>query len=122
MRRRSAIVPMRGSGDIRWDQVNLGMAHAALAGKTVGEMAHRAERAAQDGNLEAASMIEVDVQAGNDEVVVVVLGVGQPLRELAGGMVINVAERPDARGVGRSGPLLAQSSRTMSRNASDRLA
>ncbi len=54
-------------------QIDLAVAHAALGGDLSGQGAHVGSRAAQKQGFQAVIVIEVDVHAGYDQVVRVVL-------------------------------------------------
>ncbi len=61
------------------------------------EMLHLARGAAQHRHFEAGVLIEMDVERGERELMVCVIGVGQPLGELPRRMVVDIDQRRDAR-------------------------
>jgi hypothetical protein len=74
----AVVVP--GLLDPRRHEVERVVADAALAGDQIGEAPDRARRPAQHRHLQAGIVVQVDLQAGDAEVVVRVLLLGQALR------------------------------------------
>lgn len=86
---------MGALGGVR-QQMELSVSNAALADHPVREGAHITARAAQHGDLQALVPVEMDMQSRNREVVVIVLLVGQPAREIARLVVIDIGESREA--------------------------
>src|ERR1700757_3686780 len=82
-------------------QGKMPVAHAALADRVVGELLHRAGRASQHRDLEAAVVIEMDVHRRDLQVVMALLRLGEPLAELARLVVIDISEGGDSVAVSR---------------------
>src|SRR6185437_4394591 len=80
-------------------QVEMAVAHAALADRVVGELLDRARGAAQHRHLQAAVVVEMDVHGRDLQVVVPMLCLGQPLAELPGLVIVDVGEGGDAMAV-----------------------
>jgi hypothetical protein len=59
-------------------QIDLAVAHAAFGGNLFCQRAHTGRRAAQEQGFQAIIVIEVNVHAGDDQVMRVVLQIGQP--------------------------------------------
>jgi hypothetical protein len=57
--------------------------YAALSHRVVGQRAHAPRRPAQDRDLEARAMVEMDVQGRDLQVEMIVLGARQPPPEIA---------------------------------------
>src|SRR5437868_7085084 len=82
---------------------DMAVAYAALGDDAVGERLHLAAAPLQHRDLEAGIVVDMHMQRGLGEVVMLVIVVGQPLRQFAGGMVVDIAERGDAVAVARCG-------------------
>ncbi len=80
------------------NQIEGAVAHAALGHHGMGEFAHVRSRSAQDHRLHAVLVVEVGVHGRHGEVVVRVLGGGQPLGQVALVVVVDVGQRGDAVG------------------------
>lgn len=66
--------------DPRRNDMQIAMAHAALAGNGMGEALDTAERPFQHRNLQTVVMIEMNVKGGDREVMPLVMRVGQSPR------------------------------------------
>src|SRR5712664_1180189 len=62
----------------------------ALGHQLVGELAHLGSGAAQDDGLQAIIVVEVHVHRRQDQLMVFVLKIGEPLGQVAGVMVVNI--------------------------------
>lgn len=80
-------------------QMQTAVAHPGLGHHRLGEGLHLGRRAAQDHHFDAVIVIQVGVGGGHRQRVVGVLHVGQPQRELALVVVVDVAQGGDARPV-----------------------
>jgi len=56
------------------------MLHALGADEPIGQLLHLSRFAAKDNHFQATLMVEMCVQRGNDDLVIVVLEIGQLLR------------------------------------------
>ena len=92
----SAVTMFGGRGLDRHD-MQVGMTHAPLRGEGIGKAPHLTERSPQNGHLQAGLVVEMDMHPGNAEVVMIVKGAGQPLRQSTGFMVVDIAEYGDTR-------------------------
>jgi hypothetical protein len=75
---------------VRRHEHNMSVADAPLGNDVLGERLHLGAGALQHGHLETAVMIEVNMQRRLGEAVVVVEVLGQPLRQLACGMIVDI--------------------------------
>src|SRR5262245_28150647 len=91
---RMAVPTPRGAGSagegLRRHHDNAAVAHAALGDHVLGEVLHRAGLALEHGHLHAAVVVEVDVERGQRQLVVVVERLGQAFGQLAGGVIVDV--------------------------------
>src|SRR5262245_4350917 len=89
-----AVPPPRGAGSagegLRRHHDDAAVAHTALGDHVLGEVLDRAGLALEHGHLHAAVVVEVDVERGQRQLVVVVERLGQPLGQLAGGVIVDV--------------------------------
>ena len=69
---------------------------AALGNDVIGEMLHLGAGAAQGGNLHAVVVVEVDMQRRQREIMVAMVVLDQPARQIARGMVIDLDQGCDA--------------------------
>jgi hypothetical protein len=74
-------------------EVQSTVAHLRLGDEQVGERADLLRGAAQEQRLHAVVVIEVHVHGRQYELVMLVLEVGEALREIAGVMIVDVGER-----------------------------
>lgn len=81
-------------------QVQLAVVHAALGHQAVCKAAHRAGRALEQHGLDAVVVVQVRVGAGDGQLMVVVLVVGQAFRQLALVVVVDVGQ------IGHAGAVL----------------
>ena len=89
------------------DHIDRAKPDATLGNDLICERVDRSCRPAQHHGFERRLMIENDVRRRDDESVVIVLDVAQPLRQRAGTVVVDVAEAGDARSAPSLGkPLL----------------
>jgi hypothetical protein len=88
-------VAMMTSRGFRRDQVQVGVPHAALRRQAMGELLDSVSPSAQDAHFKAAVVIEMDVGGGDRQIVMVVLGRDDTLREIADGMVVDIGEGGD---------------------------
>ena len=81
-------------------ETHVTMKHAPGRQQLFAQMPDLLHRTPQDGHLQAVPLAEMDVQAGNDEIVMVVLLVDQPGGELPGVVVVDEGDdgHPLARG------------------------
>ncbi len=77
------------------DEIEAPVPHSGLGGEARGKFAHGADGALQHGILEAILVIEVHVHGRDHEVVVRVLALGQPLREVACVVVVDIRKTGD---------------------------
>ncbi len=75
------------------------MLHAFCADQPVRELLDISRRTAKYDYLQAALVVEVRVQGGNDYFVTLVLEVGKLLRQQASVMVVNERDRPDDQSI-----------------------
>ena len=123
---RAIAMRMAAAGALGRNDVQLAVAHAALADRVVGQLLHRLGRAAQHRDLQAGVVVEMDVQGRDLEIVVAVLRLGEPPAEIARLVVVDIGQGGDAEAVAfvrlASAARAPAASRRMSRNASERLA
>ena len=123
---RPAAMRMAPAGALGGNQMQLAVAHAALAHRVVGQCPHRLGRAAQHRDLEAGIVVEMDVQGRHLQVVVPVLRLVEPPAEVARLVVVDIGQGGDAETVSAAAPASscwrACTSRRISRSASERLA
>lgn len=72
------------------------MFDGAFCRDVIGKVLHLIHRPLEDAHLKAVFRVEMHMQAGNRQVMVMMEGVGQPASEIAGGMIIDVAQHADA--------------------------
>lgn len=72
------------------------MFDGAFCRDVIGKVLHLIHRSLEDTDLEAVFRVEMHMQACDRQVVVVVEGVGQPAREIARGMIVDIAQHADA--------------------------
>ena len=84
------------------------VAHAALRRHAVGQRPHRAGRAAQHRHFQAGIMVQVHMHRGHGQVMSGVLRLGDALGQVAGVVVVHVAQRGDAGRLGLRGPVAGQ--------------
>ena len=75
---------------------DMAVAHAALGDHLVGERLHLGAAALQHRHLETAFLVEMHVQRGLRQIVVVVEFLGETLGQFAGVMVVHIDQRGDA--------------------------
>jgi Ni2+-binding GTPase involved in maturation of urease and hydrogenase len=75
------------------------MLYAFGADEHIGDLLHSGSFAADDQNLEAMIMVEVDVQSGENVVVKIVLEIGELLTQQADVVVIDKSDSADNRAV-----------------------
>ena len=98
-------VAVAAFGYLHRNNVKVGVPYTPLCGQFVGQRAHGCNSAFKNGNLHAAIVIQVHMQARHTQVMVIVRGASQPLRQGACFMIIDVAERCDAGRFIRQGGL-----------------
>src|SRR5262245_5495497 len=102
-----AVPPARGAAaageGLRRHQHDAAVAHAALGDHVLGEVLHRAGLALEHGHLHAAVVVEVDVERGQRQLVVIVERLGQPFGQLAGGVIVDVDDGGHAVALGVEG-------------------
>ena len=99
---------VRGSRHLHWDQVQMRVPDAALGGQRVRETAHRAGWTAQHRHFQTSVMVQMHVQTGDRQIMMIVVRLGQPARQVAGGVVVHIAQRGDAGRFGIVGALPVQ--------------
>lgn len=72
------------------------MPHPPLGDDVLGEMMNVTRSAAQQRDLHATCMIEMDPHGGHRQIMMLMMHVGQTLGELPHGVVININQRGDA--------------------------
>ena len=95
------------------------MAHPALGDDMVGERLHVGAASFQHRHLQAAIVVDVHMKRRLREAVVVVKILGQPLRQFARRMVVDITQGRDA--VAAALDLRAQCSETAAQEIADRL-
>ena len=76
---------------------NLPMTHAAFGHDVVGKFLHVNTASFEDRHLHAALLVQMNVQRRLREVMVIVKVAGQPFRQLALLVIVNIDERGKAR-------------------------
>ncbi len=74
--------------------------HAALGDHVLRKMLDRAGLALEHGHFHATVVVEMDVQGGQRQFVVIVEGLGEALRQLAGSVIVNIHQGGDAIALG----------------------
>src|ERR1700761_3290177 len=82
-------------GDFDGGQRDTAMMHASFRNQAFGEIPDLAGGTAQQRHFEAVLMVEMDVEGRQDHVMVAVLRVGEPLREVALMMVVYIRDTTD---------------------------
>jgi len=77
--------------------MKISVADSALGHDQVGERLDLRDAASKDGYFEAIIVVEVNVQGRDGQFVMIVLLGGEPLRQLARLMLVDVGQRTDAR-------------------------
>jgi hypothetical protein len=90
----------------------------ALSDHVIGHVLHLLGRAAQHRHLHAAFMVEMDMQRGERQVVMLVEGIDQPFRQLARMVVVDIDQRRDA--VRRAAAFRRRLAQPRSRQVADR--
>ncbi len=80
----------------RRDHHDAAIAHAALGDDVVGKVPDLAAGALQRGHFHATVIIEMDVQRRQRQIVVAVEILHQPLRQVPGGVIVDIDQRGDA--------------------------
>ena len=96
------------SAGIDADKVDFGKSDTALGFDGVRKRAYRCNRPFEDGRFKTRRVIEVNVRSGDDDVVMIVLQIHQPLREGPGVMIVHVGKAGDTLacfGVGQTAVL-----------------
>ena len=96
------------------------MAHAALGDEVPGIMLNIGGFAPQDRHFHAAFVIEMNVQRGLHQVVVLVPGVAEALGKPAHLVVVDIGERRDAFAGAAAVPACSSPARSRSLNTSER--
>ncbi len=78
------------------DEIHLPVAHAPLGLRPARERAHRGGRTLEDDALETVVVVEVHVHRRDDQIVVLVLRLGEALGQLALVVVVDVRQVRDA--------------------------
>src|SRR5262245_12393127 len=71
---------------------DMAVTYAALGDDMIGERLHLGAAPLQHRDLETAVMIDVDVQCRLREIMMLVIVAGQPLRQFARGMIVDIAQ------------------------------
>ena len=77
-------------------QVQVAVTHPPARNELIGEALDSGQRAAQDAGLQTMIVVEVDVQGGHRQVVMVMLGIGELAGQVAPVVVVDVGENADA--------------------------
>src|SRR5215467_14024675 len=83
---------------------DMAVTNTALGDDMVGKRLHLAAAPLQNRDLEAGIMVDVNVQRRLREVVVLMILVGQALRQFARGVIVDIAQRRDTVAIARGRP------------------
>jgi hypothetical protein len=89
-------VPVFSAADIRRHEHDVAVAHASLGDDVVGKCFHFGTASLEHGHFQTTVVVEMNMERCLREIVVIVKVLGQALRQLARGMVIDVAQGRDA--------------------------
>src|SRR5262245_45528635 len=95
--------------NFRRNEMELAVAHAALARGLVRKRPQLGGRAAQDGDLQAGVVVEMDMHGGHLQVVMTMLRFGEPLAKRTRLVIVDIGQGGDTESVarrctGRAGP------------------
>lgn len=110
-------MPILGCGRVGQD-LKMTVPDAALADDAVGKGADFTTRSTQHRDLQAFMSIEMDMEGGDREVVMVMLPIGQPAREIPRLVIEDISQRRKAGSGGVGGGLRPGG---MAQNVTDRL-
>lgn len=82
------------------DEVKIAIADTTPGNETIGERSQSGHRTAQHAGFQAVIMVEMDVQRGHPEIVMVVLCAGQTRGEIALLVIVDVGQDADALRLG----------------------
>jgi hypothetical protein len=86
---------MMGGAGLNRQYHDMTMAHAALGNHVIGECLDLGASSPQDGHLKTGIVVDVHVKRCLGEIVVIVEILGQPFRQFARGVIVDVTQRRD---------------------------
>jgi len=96
-------------GDGHRHKMEVAVTHAAPGDELVGKFLHTPQRPAQHAGLQAMIVVEMDMQGGHREIVMVMLRIGELPGKIPLVMIVNVGQDADAVTIGIFiGPLSCQ--------------
>ena len=87
-----AVVAVAASHHLGGHEMEVPVAHPGLGDGHFGQAANIGRGTLENGDLQAVLVVEMDVQGRQHQIVVGVLSLGEPARQLALVMVVNVGE------------------------------